>query len=458
MTNSFIGDLGQGTLLKILFTNGVYNQMSSNFKEWTMMQAMKAGPDFARQLQYELQTSLGPGAVQWTEPGNSGNDMPAAQRASLVEGIAKGKQIRATIQLEYDLYDRARKAIANGVYKNPLTIESDSKILSAKREIAKQFHGDGTGVIATLTAVDDTNIGSGYITVTVSSADAARGSVGCIEIDDLLLVKQADGSARAPTGGTLFAAYRVKSRNRAAGTADLYLVNSSWTAVTTYTASNIANTDVLYRYGQPDIPNLSSITDYGYETAVMTGIESLSANDGRKVNGITMSGSVAGSRYDHSTLPIDADAFQACLDQVKVNVGKDVYKWKVASASPETNRKLIAEREVDRRFNSVEDKVRGTKFWAYQHEDDVVEVSSSEYNHPSRIWMLPEGSIEGQKVLQFYGTDFEVVKGEGMSDFHLLPSGSASGGHKDLMVCYLQAYANLICNHPAAIGCIHNFT
>jgi hypothetical protein len=187
----------------------------------------------------------------------------------------------------------------------------------------------------------------------------------------------------------------------------------------------------------------------------MAGLESLVSGDGRTIHGIAMTGATAGSRIDASANPIDVKHIQKMLDKTKIAVGQDRYRWKMLCMAPETHASLIESRETDRRFQTVEDNKRGIKVFAYVHGQDTLECYTSEYVPMKRCYALPE-TKSGEKVLEFHGSDFETVKGQGMSDFNLKPG--SSGGYVNTMVSYLQAIGVLIAKHPAAVGVVENFT
>ncbi len=157
-----------------------------------------------------------------------------------------------------------------------------------------------------------------------------------------------------------------------------------------------------------------------------------------------MSGSTAGTSLDAGGNPIDVSHIQRVMSNVKTNVGQDRYNWKMMIMAPHTYDAFVESRETDRRFNTMEDGARGTKKIMYQHQNDSLECYTSEYCPPKRIYILPE-SKAGEKVLEFHGSDFETVKGEDMSSFHLKPG--ASGGFVNTMVSYLNAVGVMICKH-----------
>jgi hypothetical protein len=447
MAYSNIDSLQLGNLLQIVFSNGVRNQISQDFRDFEMVKRQKAGSSVARELRFMLQKSFGTSAIQYRDPGTSGRSFPTAQQATVSEFTAKFKEINATIELEYNLWDRARKSPEK--YAEPLALEIDSKSSAAKRRIAADLYGDGTGVIGTVAS----NTGA---TVTLSTSNTARGHVGFFEYGDHLKHYAANGgagSAVTVASGT-FDYWRVASKDRSGQTVGLVPVNTAG-AETTVSAWTASAGEVFYRTGQPTIPNLSSIADYGTASEVIAGLESLAAGDGRLIHGITMSGALSGSRLDAGGNPIDVKYVQKAMSQVKVNVGQDRYSWKMMCMAPETLDSLIESRETDRRFMAAEDGKRGTKKFMYLHQNDELECYTSEYVPPKRIYILPETKA-GEKVIEFHGSDFETVKAQGMGDFHLKPA--SAGGYVNTVVSYLQAIGVLVCKHPASIAVIHNFT
>lgn len=457
MTFNNIDNLSLGNLLQIVFSNGVRNQISQDFRDFEMVKRAKVSSSVARELRFMFQRSFGPSAIQYRDPGTSGRSFPTASQSTVNEYTAKFKEINATIELEYNLWDRARKSPEK--YAEPLALEIDSKASASKRRIAADLYGDGTGVVGTVSSAAVTSPASDQVTWTLLTTNAARGHVGFFEYGDILVLKATAGGTSAFDSNlaTEPAYWFVVAKNRDNSQVTLQGLNSSLASAGTITAITTPPTsgDVFYRYGQPTIPNLSSISDYGTVSEVMAGLESLTAGDSRVIHGITMTGSVSGSRQDCSANPIDVKYIQKAMDRAKLNVGQDRYSWKLMSMAPETQASLIESRETDRRFQTVEDNKRGVKMFAYVHGNDTLECYTSEYVPPKRIYILPETKA-GEKVIEFHGSDFETVKAQGMGDFHLKPS--SSGGYVNTVVSYLQAIGVIVCKHPAAIAVVENFT
>lgn len=452
MAFSNISNLNLGDFLQIAFSEGIRNQLSEDFRDWEMIQQVKESDPNGRQLNFLFQSSLGPSAVQYRNP-NFSASFPTAQQISSSEHTAVYKELDVTVELEYNLWNRAQKSPAK--YAEPLAIEIQSKTIAAKRRLAADLYGDGTGVVGLVASAAD-NTGLAHVVITLNTANAFSGFVGLAEYGDLLVAHEADGTAAtAPTVTGTFAAWRVKDKDRAADTVTLEAVDASG-AVLPLTASNLANTDYLYRVGQPSIPDRTAIADYGSVTEVMAGLESLASKDGRVIHGINMSGANGATVQDGGNVQFDVSMIQAVMDLAKVRVGQGAYSWKKLVAAPEAMAALIESRETDRRFNSVEDATKGTRKFCYQHGNDSIEVYTSEFVPKKRAYILPENKSSKGKVLEFHSTDFEAVKMGGMGEFHLKPS--STGGHERKIVTYMESLQALICKHPAAIARIENFT
>lgn len=453
MAFSNISNLNLGDFLQIAFSEGVRNQISDDYRDWEQVKMYRVGDPDGRELRFLFQSSYGPAAIQYRNPNFTAN-FPTSQQITTSEHTAVYKELDATIELEYNLWNRAQKSPVK--YAEPLANEIQSKTIAAKRRMAADLYGDGTGVVGRVSSVVDTTGAGGSVEVTLNTDNAFSGHIGFFEFGDLLLAYEEDGTAAtAPTVVGTFSAWRVKSKDRPNDKVTLEAVDSSG-SVLSLTASNLANTDFFYRFGQPSIPDRTSISDYGSATEVVPGLESLASRDGRTIHGITMSGANAASFKDGGDVQLDVTMIQDVMDQAKINVGQSAYSWKKACMAPEAHASLIESRETDRRFQTVEDNKRGIKYFAYVHGNDVLETYTSEYVPKKRLYVLPESRSGGGKVLEYHGTDFEPVRMGGMGEFHLKPS--SSGGHERRITSYMESLGTLIAKHPAAIARIENFT
>lgn len=459
MAYSNIDQQQLGEFLQVAFSEGVRSQISEDYRDWEMIQQVRDGEPNGREIRFLFQSSFGPAAVQYRNP-NFTAEFPSSQQISISEHTAVYKELDVTVEIEYNLWNRAMKSPAK--YAEPLALEIQSKTVAAKRRLAADWYGDGTGVIMQAGAAANLGAPASEIVISLDAASDARGHIGFVEFGDLLLAYDEAGAANVPavSSGTFYA-YRVKSKSRSRTLGDassvvLEAVDASGAVLQLAAASPVvAADDVFYRVGQPTKGlNLASVVDYGTASEVIAGLESLLANDGRSIHGITMSGSNAGSALDAGGAALDSSLIQSLMSQVKVNVGEGKYSWKKLCMAPEAQDSLIEARETDRRFHTVEDNKRGVRFWAYQHGNDSLETYTSEFCPKKRLYVLPEQK-SGQKVFEFHGTDFEAVKVNDSGEFHLKPG--ASGGHERRIVTYMEAMGVIIAKHPAACGVLKNF-
>lgn len=455
MATGAIESLNLGKFLQIAFSEGIRNQISEDYRDWEMIKQCRVGNPEGRSLYFLFQSSYGPAATQYRNPAFTAA-FPTGQQLTSNEYTAVYKELSTTIEVEYNVWNRAQKS-PNTRYLEPIAAEIAAKTTSAKRRLAADLYGDGTGVVGeSAGAADDTDVATGTVVITQATANTSAGHIGFFEFGDLILAKNRDGTAVSPTGAATFYAYRILSKNRQNNTVTLQLVNSSGAVIAGASASNIAADDFFYRVGQPTFPDRDAPGDYGSTTEVIPGLESLASSDGRLVHGITMSGANAASLLDASAAALDVSHLQRVMDQAKINVGQSTYRWKKMCMAPEAQAQFIESRESDVRFLKVEDNTRGIRFFAYQHGNDTIETYTSEYCPLKRIYVIPESTSGKGKVLEYHGTDFEPVRMGGMGEFHLRPS--ASGGHERIVTSYMEAVGTLICKHPAAIARLENFT
>jgi hypothetical protein len=459
MARSEITNLAMGKFLQIVFSDGVRNQISESYRDWEMIERLRKGPGVEREHRFLFQTSFGPAGVQYANPGSSGRSFPTAQDIDVDEYTAVMNEIHSTVEIEYNMWKRAM--LAPKKYAEPLAIKIKSSATAAKRRLAADLYGEGSGVlgeVADVSASVDFATSGTAVQISLDADDSARGAVGMFEYGDKVQFYDLDGTEHALADGGTSASYGlVTAKDRANDKITVAWYDSSDNLLTIDGLGTVTDTDVLIRQPQPSKVDLSTtVTDYNTATEVFAGLESLAAYDGRTVHGITMSGAAAGSHYDCGAASIDSSHLQAALSEVKTAVGPGVYKYPGMVMAPETNNSLVESREVDRRFTSIADNKRGVNKFVYVHEDDNVEVITSEFCPKKRIWILPQEKT-GQNVLEFHGTDFEPVKpnGEG-SEFFLKPS--SSGGHVGVISSYMLAMICLICKHPKAIQRIHNFS
>lgn len=457
MSFSNISQLALGNYLTIAFIEGVHKNISITYPEWEAVERMKVGSVDGREARFLLQTSLGPSAIQHRNPGVR-SDFPAGSESSIQEGTIQYKELDATIELEYNLYRRIIESKSK-YDASALAMETDAKITALKRQMCINYYGDGTGVLGVVSATAPT-ISGGKATVKLRSNAGDQGFAGFFQFQESVQTyTQAGAAGTAPTvaSGT-FDHWRVYARDPKSATNTVTLqAEDANNAVLTVTAWAPAAGEVFYKSGQPTKPNLTSISDYGSASEVTVGLDSLISDDGRLVHGITMAGATAGTVVDLGGDVIDVNsALEQPMNQVKNAVGEGRYSWKTMLCNREARSSFIDSRETDRRFMSIEDNKRGLNKFVYVHQDDSIEIKGTEFCPFYTSYILPEGKNEGQKVLQFRGTEFKPARAENGDVFMFAPG--TSGYHKRLMVSYMNGMGQMLNLHPAACVKVTGFT
>lgn len=455
-------DFNLGAFIQIYYSKGIRDQISMDFREFEMIQRLKDGNPDGREMNFMFKLGRGPASTQYAAITDYG--FAKGQQSSVAEYTAEYQQILSTVEFDYNLWNQAKKN--PNVYGDFLAEELKDKVLNQKRQLCKDFYGDGTGVLGeTSAAADKTDILTGKAVITLKTDSTAGGHVGFFEYDDLVVAADEDGTLRTPsTDGTFsstFYAWRVDSLDRAANTVTLVAVNSDYQTITVSggtvagSDSGIAADDFIYRVGLDASAarvDRTSISDYGKQL-VIPGLESLAASDGRIVHGIAMTGRTGATEVDGGAATLGLDSIETALNNVKVRCGENAYSYKIMSAAPETHSFLINERDDRRRFNTVDDTKRGGRVFGYQHRSDFLEMASTEFVPKNRIWMLPEAKT-GDKVLCSKMTDFETDKVNDTTEFRWAVEG---GQRVKKIQTSMTARGTLVCKHPASIAVIKNF-
>ncbi|NBX18233.1 MAG: hypothetical protein EBR09_12795 [Proteobacteria bacterium] len=468
-----VDQLVLGKLLQITFSKGFRRQLVRDHRDWESVKQMTVGMPGGREHRFMFQVGGGPAAIQYAAIGASGA-FPAAQRSAVEEKTAIFKELNATIEIDYMLFERLKMAPAK--YADSLAMELEDKLVYLKRRVAADLYNDGLGVLGTVAAdaLTDQGVAQGKVGLTISAV-APRGHIGWFEYDDLLVKASPAGAITAnvemPTG---VAAWKVVSIDRENNKLVLQAIdaNGAPVALANTAASLIDSADLLYRgttaasHSRVDLtdgtPRLliggNYVTqDYGTATEIIAGLGALVANDGRQVHGITMGGVTGSTVKDCGGQPIDVTFIQQALSQVKTAVGQGRYKYNQLLCAPEMLDSLIEGRETDRRFNSIEDATRGVRKFVYQHGEDAVEFVTSEFARKNEAIALPSGKGEESKCVEFIGTDFKTVEAPGSSSkFHLRPT--SGGGHEKKLVSYMFGLGVMVNQHPKACLKIKNFT
>ena len=444
-----------GKFLQVVYSNGVLNQLNDDFRDWEAVTKKKVTDEAARSVDFMVQKSFGVAAVKWSKQGSAGA-FPNAQQVTAEEMSAGFNQIYATVELEYDLWQRALGAPRK--YAEPLALEIKSKGSAQKRLLSAAFHLDGSGVLATISSSEKVDGGT---------ADNGRiyfsdGGARYVEYYDKLQVSNEDGTLVQCDAANDASYYLVVDKSRENDWIEVQIWNGQTADTRISFVENTHGVSGILTVGDRIIREDSERVDMttfangslevNNAAEILAGLESLAANDGRLMHGMTMSGITQGTHFDCEAQAIKIKHIQSAMDKLRTIVGFSTFKYKQLLASPEAISAFIDANEADRRLINVNDNKRGQKGFGYIHNSDTLELVQSEFVGKSAMWALPEGAKEAG-VLELHGKDFVEVKAGGQTEF--LKAGSA--GYTPSIQKFMMAYLTLICKRPNAILKIKNF-
>ena len=443
--------------LKIYQMDGFTRNLSESSEMWSYVKQLSEMDAMARSVKYLLIDELGYGAVQ-AMPADGSGTFPGASRSGLQEPEAFYKEWAWTVDVPRVLEGKTGSDLMQ--YAKPLATELDNKQIAFARLKSIELQGDGSGSIGKLTADCIPVTATDTISFVVSelTADAGRSFVRWFQEGDKIKFASQAGVAHAEINDDATAVSYWKITNIAEDTntisaqpytsADVLVDITSTTVGTTEPQSG----DAVYRFGTtPNDLTAISTNDYASLSEVMCGLETLVANDGRKVHGVNMTGAIKGTRKDLSAAVIDSKHFQQLLSELKRKAGKGRYSYDSAFMADEVYDSLVESRETDRRFSSIEDTDRGVKGIGYVHGRDKVEFVPDEFCHKQRIWVLPQG----KDAICYLGKDAKQVAPNGNDPFHL--SVSSSGYGRNMQTFFEQSGVAIV-KHPRALGVIEDFT
>lgn len=433
-------------VLQIMYSKGVYGQISEDHKEYEMIKKMKVGEEVGRSLNFQIQKDFGPAAIGATSVDEytfKDHDQPTIEEKA---AFMKAKGVTLGISLK--LLKRSAKSPK---FENPLKIEVDSKATASKRLLCAELHKDGTAIYGKTASHTTGNIGDDIVlTLASSRGGEARG----IELGDIL-VSYDNAGAESVASLEL----KVVDKDR---------INNTVTA--TVSGANVgANAlDADYLFRKADLTSIAAASKAAALTAAIAaeaspagvefdklslnlcGFETLFADDGRKVHDITMSGVTKGTNYVVGGTPISLDDLYGALDKVKIINGSKKSKYTQLLAANETLRSVIDGQEQDRRLNSASDKERGFAGFVYTHNDSKLEMLTTEFVRSDRIWSIPES----KEACIMVGKDYAPVELGGQKEFMAISGGSRVAGVRR----YMEADMVYISKRPSLALKISDFT
>lgn len=441
--SDFVSDLALGDLLKIIQDNGVYPQLSQDSKLWDFVQRVHSkGPDQGKELHYRLGGPRGVAAVQFT--GFVDGKYPRGQRAEVSTAIAKYKDIDYTVEYDESLQKRMGSDLLQ--YADQIAYEMEQKHSAARRILCSSLAGDGSGAYGIVVSA---SVNAGVLSVVLSSAsgDAGRSNVGWFQHSDVFKVADDDGTARlaANAAGNNITRLKVVDVDPDTDTVKFTGFESNTSDLTITGVGTIVAGDLLYRR-EAILPDLTaSITDYNALSHVWPGLESLSADDGRVVNGITMSGITAGSRTDCGGAALSGHYFRKLLTKIKLRAGENAHKYTKAMMHPFTRLYLMDGASNDRQFFNITDVMTGAQKIGVHDGDTTIEFTADEHVPKQRIYMLSNDKT----CLEFHGRDFKKT--------HEVLKRDSDGRAFKQIECFYSGSGTALSKKPSGIGVLVNF-
>lgn len=438
-------------VLQIMYSKGVYGQISEEHKEYEMIKKMKVGEEVGRSLNFQIQKDFGPAAIGATSVDEytfKDHDQP-----TLEEKAAFMKAKGVTLGISLKLLKRSAKSPK---FENPLKVEVDSKATASKRLLCAELHKDGSAVYGKTASHTTGNIGDEIV---ITLASGRGGEARGIELGDILVSYDVAGADSVAS-----LELKVTDKDRTANTITALVSGAN-------VGANALDGDYLFR--KADLTSIAAASKVAAIAAAadannkaetgasvagvefdklslnLCGFETLFASDGRKVHDITMSGVTKGTNYAVGGTPISLDDLYGALDKVKIINGSKKSKYTQLLAANETLRSVIDGQEQDRRLNSASDKERGFAGFVYTHNDSKLEMLTTEFVRSDRIWSIPES----QEACIMVGKDYSPVELGGQKEFMAISGGSRVAGVRR----YMEADMVYISKRPSLALKISDF-
>jgi hypothetical protein len=454
-----ISSLDLYKLTKIVSKGMVYPQLPAASAIWKKILSNTSGDAKGREQRFEVLTGRGPASFQFSA---FNGDFPTFQASDVTEGTVNWKDFDVSIAYDLSLQDKTGEDLV--AYAQPYILEMEQKGLSVARSLSAAAMGDGSGVIGVVSSVTaSTSTDKLTVVLSTTTANADRSHPGWFEVKDLVKFATTAGTAHSNinNSGTAVTSWRVTSVDQDASTIVMQALDSTGAVIDITTATLGATdptaADVIYRKGTTanDLTAIST-NDYNSISQVFAGLASLTASDGRVVNGLTMSDSLAGSRRSASGNLLTPKDFQKLLSNLKRRTGgvsgDKALTYSEALMHDVVYDVMVEQAEANRTWYNVTDPSTGVSKIGHRHGKTFVEFSPDEFIPFQRIYVLPD-----QKgPISFLGHDLKQVKVGSASEF-LKPS-TSGGNYSKTAMSFMSGSGALMTPHPASLGVIENYS
>lgn len=456
-----------GNLTKRLAADSVYPQLNMLCPMWdNVVKLPNPTKGKGREYEFNVMTALGLGAIQATGFSDS-SKFPKGHRSKNQLGMAQYKDYDYTVI--YDLAIENKTGSSLIAYASPLVQEMANKSAGAGMVMSIDMQGDGSGAIGlVLTSAASTSTDHVTIVLSTVSAYNDRSHIGWFLEEDKVKFAAADSTAHATINNTATAVdhYAVISANHKTNTLILEPRTAAGAAIAissaTIGATDPSVGDYIYRYGTT--PNdltsydaANTATDANALSEVMVGLGALTAIDGRKVNGLLMTGALGASTLDCEGAVLSSHWFNEAFGLANRRTGGFsngkplVYNTAWMHDITRTACRDMA--EANRSFFNVKDVSTGVAKTGHQEEECFVHFRATPYMPKARIRILPEVKGAKEGPIEFAGQDFAE---QNPKSNQLVPAGD--GQHYKQGVKYFSGSSTMVGKHAASIISLSGFT
>jgi hypothetical protein len=473
MAYQAFADVASALAMQIHYNQGYISLLNESVAEFNSLLKLKVATGVGEKQTNFLSVGSYPHSnFQMVDPGATDGAFISGQSVNSTESYALMKEMNSVMKIQRNVWERAK--IAKNKYLNPFEIEQRASQIVNANAIAIKFHGDGTGLLASLSSATATvAISGGYVTYPLNNvatkfttSKANKGFVRWLKEGQKVGIYAPDGTARTVAGGshsyfqveevtdTLSAPTVKLSSRTSAG-----VLNTSFSSIT-----SLAADDCIYDIGQANYGAVSDLTgtiaDFG-NLVNMPGMISLSADDSRVVNGITHSGLSKGVRTNVAAA-LDFSQMAALLTKIEYRNSMENYDWKEIQCAGEVF-DYLAEINEGQRFLLPFDDDRGVKSIGYWHRTKHLKLEISRYVPSYFMYFMPSmksapgaGNTSEFAPIQFRFSDWKPMK---TPDGGMWRNDEDSGGVQVKSIrADMVSFGTFLTTRPSTIGVLEGFT
>lgn len=413
----------------------------------------------------------------------SSRALPVGKDAGWVEGKYRTKEYRAALEfgvneLKYlDAGMRSGADLSHGSYIDASDYVSAIVEGQAQTQVYKvlvDLFSDGTGVVGVVSAIDDANIATGRLVLTLNDSYNVRGSCNLMREGAILVAASNDATLATFTGATNTDGLEIVSVDYELNKIHVDMINSAGAVQSGGSATSVAagfnlyfGTKALAAGGSIQIPDLSAaITEYDTLTDHILGLRALVRDDGAVVQGLTRSGLLASMIKDCGGAALRPTHLSALITKISRRWNSmSRFKFDSFICANEVISYLIESAMSDRRLvgdSSGVPAAFGSTTFGFKEPISGRETSwnftHSQFVPTQDIYLLPKGMGDVRPLSLPYSEMEDAFEGSesvaGLRGFMAKP---ASGSYELAVLKYETMRLGFFSKMPSALGKVTNF-